>query len=819
MADADFSFACEIPGGSGSPWRHLQVVRFRGREAISEPYRYELTLAARAPAPEIDPRDLLGKRATLRIATQSSPALKVVHGLVVEVEELVELPDGMTYRVILSPPWARAAHRKRCRIFLDKTLRQIVDAVLRGDRLMQLRDGAEVEDDDGAPDYAPADEIYTWRVRDTSRLDDERVRSFVVQYNESDFAFVARLLEEEGISYHFENGKDACLLVLTDNDGGRWRLAPDLLGAGIDGREVQGLKLGARLRPQGVVLDDYNWKKPKLEMAARAGGGAAGALTEYHYPGGYPDAPDQGNPLAAARVDRYCIEASYAVGQGLVRVLAAGSVFKIEHDEPAHEGEYVVTRLDVHGEQQGILSQASADQARPWGARFELARRGAGAAVEETRFRPARSTPKPRVRGAQTAVVTADPRASGAEINVGGPDGLSVGCVRLRFRWDNEKARLAKEPSSAWVRVSQVFAGAGEGAVWHPRVGDEVLVDFEEGDPDRPVVVGRVYNGANLPARSGAPESSMKSLSTPGGGTYNEIMFGDGAGGELLHYFSGKDQTTDVANYRREGVASNATMTVGSNNSETIGANRTESVGANDTLTIGANQTITIGANSFTVIGGNLDHSVGSDEVNLVGGSQTIRVGANITEQVGGAVLESYGAARSTKVGGAVTESFGAMMTVSVGANVDETCASHTLGVSAARLMMIGGNYKTDIGGSNTTNVGAVAIELSGGPQDLTVGGSITRLGPLHLTASAFEEDRKTAKIDIQPLKIEGTGMTLELLGMFREVIGVKKAIDGVEPKTYGFYKPLTGGLLRVAAFGMVASGVDLQGGGVNDDL
>ncbi|UQA57639.1 type VI secretion system Vgr family protein [Polyangium aurulentum] len=816
MPNVDFSFASEATQGPDSPWGHLQVVRFHGQEAISEPYRYELTLFAKAPAAEIDPRDLLGKRATLRIATQSSPTLKVVHGILVEAEELDELPEGMLYRVILVPPWVRAMHRKRCRIFLGKTLRQIVDAVLQDDPLMELRAGAEVQEDEGEPGYAPAAEAYTWRVGDTSRLDDARVRSFVVQYNESDFAFVSRLLEEEGISYHFEGGKDTCLLVLTDQDAGRAHLAPDLLGAAIPGRKVDSVKLGARLRPASVVLDDYNWKKPKLDMAASAGGGADGALVEYHYPGGYPDAPGQGKPLALARVDRYRVEASYAVGAGSVRVLAAGSVFKLEHDDPGYEGEYVVSRLDVRAEQQGVLSQPSGDQALPWTARFELARRGGDG---ESHFRPALLTPKPRIRGTQSAVVTADPGASGAEVNVGGPDGISVGCVRLKFRWDTDKARLAKEPSSTWVRVSQVFAGAGEGAVWHPRVGDEVLVDFEEGDPDRPVVVGRVYNGANLPARSGAPESSLKSLSTPGGGTYNEIMFGDSAGGEMLHYFAGKDQTTDVANFRRESIAANATMIVGGNNTESIGGNRTESVGANDSLTIGGNQMISIGGNSTTIIGGNLVHSVGANELNMVGGSQTINVGANITETVAGAVLESYGASRTTTVGGAVTENFGATMTVSVGANVDEKCATHSLDVGAARLMTVGGNMKTVVSGSNTTTVSSMSTEKSGGPQNMTVGGSITRNGPLHVTSAAFEKDITQAKIDALGGVTTASVIAIKVLGMLREVNGAKKTSEKVKPEAIGSKHEVGSHTTKFAAICFIASGADGQIGGPNVDV
>lgn len=814
MADADFSFTWEAAEGKGGPWAHLKVARLRGREAISEPYRYELVLIAKAPAPEIDARDLLGKRACLRIATTSAPAYKVVHGIIVEAEELFDTPDGMLYRAVLMPPWARAMHRARCRVFLDKTLRQIIDAVLTGDPRMSLRAGAHVGEDDGSPGYSPAEENYTWRVKDTSRLDDERVRAYVAQYNESDFDFVSRLLEEEGIGYHFENGDGACLLVLTDHDGGRGRLAPDLLGASIPGRMVTSVRLGARLRPAAVVLDDYNWKKPKLAMAARAEGDAAGDLVEYHYPGGFPDAPDQGKPLAAARLDRYSVEARYALGEGPVRVLSAGSVFKLEHDDPAHEGEYVVAALEVRGEQQGVASLPSGDADVSWAARFELARRGEGDRARESRFRPTVRTPKPRVRGTHTAVVTADPGASGAEVNVGGPDGLHVGCVRVRFRWDKEQARLAKEPSSAWVRVSQIFAGAGEGAVWHPRVGDEVLVDYEEGDPDRPIVIGRVYNGANLPARSASPESSMKSLSTPGGGTYNEIMYGDTAGGELLHYFAGKDQTTDVANFRRESVASNATMIVGSNNTEAVGANRTESVGANDVLTVGANQSTFVGASSVLLIGANLSHDVGANEGNTVAGSQTIDVGANLTETVGAAVTETYGASRTTTVGGAVSEKFGATMTVTVGGNVDEKCASHSVNVSAARLMAIGGNYQTVVTGSSTTDIGAVSIEASAGSQTFTIGGTLLRQGPLHLVISAYEDERKVTKIDAQSTNNSFAAVFIEALLLAGEAFGLKLHVGDLELGVAGIEKKICGASIHAWGVGILASGLDLQGGG-----
>jgi type VI secretion system secreted protein VgrG len=818
MADYDYSLACEAIAGVGNPWQPLQVVQFRGHEAISELFRYEITLLAKGAAAEIDPRDLIGKRLSLRIATMSIPAWKIVHGIVEEASDLDDVPEGSLMRVVLVAPWARAMRQQRCRVFLDKTLRQIITAVLEGDPLVQRTD-VDVESDDGAPTYTPALERFTWRIQDTSRIDNVRAHPFVVQYNESDFAFVARLLEEEGMTFHFENGSDTCLLVLTDHDGGRARLSPDLpIGPSFAGRKVDSVKLGARLRPTAVVLDDHEWRKPNLDMRVQAGDGADD-LVEYHYPGSYFDAPGQGKPVAAARIDRYRIESRYALGSGSVRLLDAGSIFKLVYDLGDHDGEYLVTSIDVQGEQQGVISLPSSDKTLPWEARFELARRGIGQSVEQSQFRPARKTPKPRIRGLQTAIVTADPGAPGAEINVGGPDGISIGCVRIRFRWDTETARLAKESSSHWVRVSQIFAGSGEGAVFHPRVGDEVLVDFEDGDPDRPVVVGRVYNGANLPMHGKSSKSSLKSLSTPGGGTYNEIMFDDEAGRELLHYYAGKDQTTDVANMRRESVVTNATMKVGGNNAEKIGANRKESVGGNDTLHVGANQDILIGVNSTTVIGGNFKHSVGANEVNGVGVSQINIIGGNVTETVGSLVTESYGASRTTWIGGAINENFGAVMSTFVSSNVTETYGSHSVKVAAARLIGIGGSETNTINAANTTKVGALILDVSGGAQTLTVDGNIVRNAPIHLVIAATDIEEETeSKINVEPLGLSITGFSSETLDVALSETGISGSITGMSISLFAMRGSWTGAGLDVSGIGLIAAGIHQEGGGVDNE-
>jgi type VI secretion system secreted protein VgrG len=798
MSNADFTFACEGVSGGADAWGVLRVARLFGREALSALYRYEIVLLAPHGEPAV--ADLAGKRCSLRIATLSKPAFKTVHGIVVEAEEIASLPEGRTLRVALMPPWARSRHRKRCRIFLDKTLRQIIEAVLQGDPLMKKTGGAAPAPDLGSTDFTPANEAFAWRIEDTSRLDNKRVRSYVVQYNESDFAFVSRLLEEEGIAYHFENGSDTSLLVLSDSDAGRARLEPDLVGAGIDGREIRAFFAGARLRPEAALLGDYNWKQPGLDLTARAG--AKGAdLVEQFYPGGYPDEASQGKLLASAVAGRYKTEAKTANGEGWLRVLSAGTIFQLEHKKARLEGEYLVSALEVRGEQAGVLkSGAPADMSEPFVARFECARRGENGSPAESRFKPARVTPKPRIIGSQTAVVTAEPGASGAEINVGGPDGIDIGCVRLLFHWDTEATRLAKEPSSLWVRVSESFAGSGMGGVWHPRVGTEVIVEFEGGDPDRPIVVGRVYNGANRPHKGGSPvHSTLKSNASPGGAVHNEITFDDSGGAELIYTNAGKDMETDVGNNRLETVGTDAMMKVGANDTENIGANCTVNVGVNDTVTIGANDTVTIGgncstdigANSLTIIGGNESKKVGGNQTITIGATHTELVGGNVTEDIGGtlttnvaaAELESIGANRKTTIAAAHTQSFGAAHLKLVGGNRDLECVDLTTEVGATALHIVGGNVTRNVGGSQTLNAGAAAIYIA--PTYKADHEKRSKVDGLEISITGYSETWGGAEANLKGLSLSHTGFAVGLTGLSSalgnelQVVALKTRLDG----------------------------------------
>ncbi|EYF08098.1 type VI secretion system Vgr family protein [Chondromyces apiculatus] len=760
MTDIDFSFAWEGASPAGGFWRHLEVTQIRGNEVVSGLYRYEITLFAREAAPEIDPEDLIQTRATLRIATLTAPAYRVVHGIISEAEELGPIHHGMLYRVVLSPPLARAQHRTRCRIFLEKTTRQIIDAVLQGDPQLRPADGGTALPDGGdEASFSPATELYTWRIADPARLDDGAARPYCVQYNESDLDFMARLLEEEGVSYHFEHGEGVCLLVLSDTDGGRARLEPFFpLGPSLAGRELTSMKLGARLRPRKVSLLDYNWKKPALDMGVATQDRQDTAdLVAHEYPGRYPDTPDQGRPLAQAKLDRLAVEASYASGEGACRLLGAGSIFALEHPMARYEGEYLVTRLELDAEQQGTLGPASGGpdplQDVPFRMRFECARRGRGGTIAESRFRPARVISKPRIYGTQTAFVTAEPTAQGTEIHVGGPPGAEIGCVRVKFHWDKDSSRHAKEASSCWVRVNQVFAGIGEGAVFHPRVGVEVIVDFEEGDPDRPIVVGRVYNGQNRPPGGAPTVSTFKTMTSPGGGTHNELRFDDTAGSQQILLHTPKDWNNEVGNDRSEQVGKNSRSTVGVDRNETTGSNRTTIVGSNNTEIVGSNETITVGSNQATVVGSDQAIAVGANQTVAVGANQDVEIGANQSLKVAANQSEDVGGNRKFTVIGDDEQSVTGTQDITVtGAQTTAFQATHELTVS--------GKQKIDVGGPQITTVSGAQEMTSATSQKLEAPSQeVIAAGKQKLQSTDFEaKAAASAKIDTALLELLASG-------------------------------------------------------------
>lgn len=524
---ADFRFA--IRGVDAE----LRVTAFAGTEGVSQLYQHRIRLCSEDGG--IDPEQVLGLPATLEI--DGEQGTRVIHGI---VRSFARVGDGIRlthYELLLVPPHWLLTRRVQSRVFNEKRCKPmdvigvvskvLADAGLTADDLKLAIDGQ----------YEP--------------------REMIVQYRESDWDFVSRLLEEEGVYYFFEQHAERCKLVLMDAKGLH---APFVAtGSDVPFRKESGMvaehesvysaQLTGEMHVGAVSLDDYTFRQPANELKLSAAGARFTSLTVADYPGGYADT-GRGKRLVDARLLEKQCEARQLTLGATVRALWPGSRFKlIEHPDERFNIEYLVLSQTIRGTQtQSGDEEAGGDV----GCRFEADIRAIPAAVQ---FRPPRCTPRPTVLGSQTAMVVGPP---GEEIHTD-----EYGRVEVKFHWDQEGAHDVG--ASCWIRVSQAWAGGQYGAVFLPRIGQEVIVDFLEGNPDQPIITGRVYNRDQMPPYK-LPEnktiSAIRTCSSPGAGGGNEIRFDDKKGGEQLLLFAQNALHVRAQGNRYETVCGDAHETV-----------------------------------------------------------------------------------------------------------------------------------------------------------------------------------------------------------------------------------------------------------------
>lgn len=588
-----------IFGCTTDAWAGFDVVRMRGREALSRLYEYDITLMRKSESGPADLDAILNTLATLRVRTESG--WRDLHGLVIEAEELDRTRSVLVYRVKLAPPIWTATQRIRCRTFVDNTLEEIVTTVLENRRTHRSNGHAGLVPHAGQVTPAPADAdfgiylvptgAYRLAIEDMTRLRDVELRRYVVQYNETDFDFLSRLLEEEGLSYYFEHETSRVTMTITDRPGfvsmraqsSTVRLRGHVKGAGArDGEVVQQLRKVRRIRSQAVTLRDWDEIRPHrvLEASAEEDGADAEMLGRCEFPGrdeGNVDTPDQ-HP-AIIRLQRNTLERELAEGQGSVRTLQPASRFTLHDESGLREDEdLVVTDVETYATQlqpEGVFLEEEAfgfngpQQIGQYETRFKVLPAG-------ILFRPEMRTPRPRVVGIHSAVVTAD------ECELSDPPEIHCnedGWVRLRFPWDQRKE--AGTASSCWVRASQGWAGAAFGAIFLPRVGQEVLVAYYQGDVERPVIVGRVYNTVQpvpYPLPENKTVSTVKSRSSPNSDGFNELRFEDKTGNEEVFLHAEK----------------NLNEVVKASHSNSVGGDQSYSVGGNQQFSIDGNQVNTV---------------------------------------------------------------------------------------------------------------------------------------------------------------------------------------------------------------------------------
>ena len=545
----------------------LLLQQFSGTEALSQDYHYSMTVLSEDPS--IDGNALVGKRISATYSDEDGRS-RHFNGFVsrFEYNQQVEEPVKATSYSLEMVPWLWfLRHNTDCQIFQEMTAPDIIKQIFQ-----------ELGYNDFRQELT---ESYP-------------TREYCVQYRESDFNFVTRLMEEEGIFFYFEHTKDKHTLVMCDSPAGYYNL---------DETEVQYTPIGQTLtkqlsswrhvyefRPGKIAQKDFNFKKPTdglvTDQTSQIKFEGSSKLEVYQYPGLYDEA-DKGGRLTKVRMEEIEADHDHVVGSGFYLNFAPGGKFDVhKHSRSSEEGRSYAL-VEVRTEFRSNLGFNG-----PGGDDFSNSFKCIPA---ETAFRPRRSKTKPVVEGPQTAIVTTD----GQEIVVD-----EHARVKVQFHWDRYGQKDVN--SSCWIRVSQVHAGKGWGMIDIPRQHEEVIVSFLDGDPDRPIITGRVYNGDNQPpfGLKGAGNNS-KNKTRRGNSTksyeadgYNEMTMDDTAGEEQIRIHAQydmnttvlHDQTLDVHNDRTKNIGNNEVMAIGNDQSLSVGNDRTNEVQNNHSETVGNNQ-------------------------------------------------------------------------------------------------------------------------------------------------------------------------------------------------------------------------------------
>lgn len=525
----------------------LLIADMTGHEALSQLFEFRLRLLSARD--DIDPVRIIAKPAILRVETYDSAHMggeRHWNGVVSRFQRTgraasAEGEDLYAYECDIVPwLWFLTQHED-CRIFQNKNVREIVETVFEEFGYSDFRFDLQ-------EDHPPLE--------------------YCTQYHETTFAFLSRLLEREGIHYYFRHneGEEARhIVVFTDHNRGYPALEPATLPFHHEGHAeefdaLRTLALDQQMRTRKVTLGDWDFERKRLLRETTPTVLEIGAdrdLERYRYPGGFVD-PEVGK--FRARVIMEAEEASHLRlrGDSQVRTLAPGHTFTLEgHPFDDFNAEYVVLSVWHHGRNN---LGGDGDGGGDYGNEFTLQPR-------EAVWRAPLSTPRGFIRGPQTALVTGP---AGEEVHVD-----RHGRIKVQFHWDRQGRY--DERSSCWVRVAQLWAGNGYGTLFIPRVGMEVVVDFLEGDPDQPLVTGCVYNGINkppydLPAH--ATRSTLKTLSSKGGGGTNELRFEDKKGSEEVFLQAQKDFNVNVKANRTESIGGDSNHKVGGKHLTHIGGDR-----------------------------------------------------------------------------------------------------------------------------------------------------------------------------------------------------------------------------------------------------
>ncbi len=605
---------------------------FQGEERISGLFHYHLELLSQDSA--IDFTQIVGKNITITIQLPGGSDQQYINGVVGRFSQAGNSSRFTTYFAEVYPwLWLLTMNHSH-QIFQNKTAPDIIKQVF---------------SDLGFTDFKDS----TTKTYST--------REFCVQYGETAFDFVSRLMESEGIFYFFDHSSSTHTMVLAD-DSSAWLTMPGLttVQASASGLswETADAMLECQVEQQVVVgqfkSDDYNFTTPSTDLLATASGSDT-SRSVYSYPGEYLTASD-GETVTSLRLDALQSPAKLLKGSSMCRAFHAGAKFTLaNHYRSDANASYVLSSVTHQGDQEQYSNS------------FE-------AFPSTTVFHPLQVTPKPKIVGSQTALVVGK---SGEEIWTD-----QYGRIKCKFYWDQSSA--SDETSSCWIRVAQGWAGKAWGSIFVPRIGQEVVVSFLEGNPDRPLVTGCVYNATQtvpytLPDEQ--TKSTVKTNSSKGGSGFNELRFEDKAGSEEIFIQAQKDMNVTILNDLTTTVTNNRTTTVsqkddslvvdqGNRSIKVNTGNETHEVKGTRDLTITGNETHTNKADFTQNVSGNFTLKVSGNLSIDVSGSVTIKSGTTFDIQAGTALTNKAGTALSNKAGTSLANEAGTSLSNKAGTSM-----------------------------------------------------------------------------------------------------------------------------------------------------
>ncbi|WDE14140.1 type VI secretion system Vgr family protein [Thalassomonas haliotis] len=662
----------------------LLLYKLQGVEALAAPFHYKLELFSEDNC--INSDELLAKSVTVSIATaDGSP--RYINGYVTEFYQMEPYGDQFRYFAEIRPWLWLLTLSENCRIFQKQSYPEIIKTVF---------------DELGFSDVA--DHLSgSYPAKD-----------YVVQFNESDFDFISRLLAQEGIFYFFKHSENNHILVLVDENSSLEKIGDIHYRASEYRRQqrqsafIEQWQQHKKVCTGGVRRTDYDYHSPAKNLETLASDPALPSLSafeRFRYPGKYQQR-SLGDNYTRLLMESENKRFETLSGASNHRLLTAGSVFNLtEYFREQQNRDYLAVSATLAIENDDFKAGSGEEEQDVYRCQFM-------AIPADTSFRPDFKVKKPIMYGPQTAVVVGK---SGEEIWTD-----EFGRVKVQFHWDRQGA--CDENSSCWIRVSQVHAGSGFGGIDIPRIGEEVIVEFLGGDPDRPIITGRVYNGQNkspnsLPAK--AMVSGLKSRSTPKGSGDNSLMFDDSKDSELILLHGQHDMEKNIDHDETVTIGNDRSENVGNDESITIGNNRNESVAKDESISIGENRSLTVAKDNNEVIDKNETVTIGANRTLTVAHNLTETVDKDKSVTVSGEVLEKYEKSQSVTVGKDYLQQVDKKVVISAG---DEICVT----TGDAKVVMKK-NGDITIKGKNITLDASGKVNIKAGGNVIIKGAKITQ--------------------------------------------------------------------------------------------